>query len=327
MPLLSSLTHTGTRVGGQRERERQRREAGCVYFPRDYVGTRGYEKWMEGVAKEEKETWDRKPPAKRVNWEKVGTECPWKADWEGVLGLREVEGGDAKGGMGGDNSALLSTQREGDEGVDVDKPDPPGDQPNSDNVHKSIWILRGPETLSIIEALVKSGNSPVETLYAKTTSLRRKMALAASIKYKPFTGEFDPNIDANALYERALVMVRVRVPRSGSPEDLAVLYMMDDGEATKWKDAVGGGVGRSADLTEVSSFLISLDNRVVFIVVQLRMKGVGPGDKIIGFVTTGHYSLNEGKGAGLGAISLARYLDLCKQVNTYVTRPNVLDVF
>ena len=39
MPLLSSLTHTGTRVGGQRERETQRREAGCVYFPRDYVGT------------------------------------------------------------------------------------------------------------------------------------------------------------------------------------------------------------------------------------------------------------------------------------------------
>ena len=47
------------------------------------------------------------------------------------------------------------------------------------------------------------------------------------------------------------------------------------------------------------------------------MNGVGSGDIAIGYVTSGHYSLNEGKGAGLGAVSLAHIVELCRQARRY----------
>ena len=47
--------------------------------------------------------------------------------------------------------------------------------------------------------------------------------------------------------------------------------------------------------------------------------GVQPDDKMIGYVTSGHHSLNEGKGAGIAAVSLKEFIELCLQAQRYVT--------
>jgi ribonuclease P/MRP protein subunit POP1 len=101
MPFFSSLTYTGTRVGGQRERQTQSFEAGCAYFPRDYPFTHAYSSYVEQRADQEKDRWERKPPAKRTNFEKLGTRSPWKPDWDVVLGLQAPTSDD-----------LVTTQRE-----------------------------------------------------------------------------------------------------------------------------------------------------------------------------------------------------------------------
>lgn len=86
MPFLPSLIHTGTRVGGQRERASQAFEAGAAYCPRDFPCTEFYNKCWDERAVKEKAKWDRTPPAKRANYKKLGTRSPWRADWKLCLG-------------------------------------------------------------------------------------------------------------------------------------------------------------------------------------------------------------------------------------------------
>lgn len=264
MPLLSSLTHTGTRVGGQRERESQRREAGCAYYPRDSVGTRGYDSWAEERGKDEKKKWERKPPAKRACWENVGTSDPWQADWGSVLGIKKGEKKAVWGEMDFEMGGLMSTQREDETAMIVDSgEDVNGGAEEDSNAVHPLWLLRGPETVSIIASLTVSHAassslpSRATLLHTKITSLRQKIASTVTIRREAFTGELDSCINEQYLYQRALVMVRLRVPRSGSPEDLAIVYAMEDDEAMKWRDVVEECAGRTGKGDEVRSSMSS----------------------------------------------------------------------
>lgn len=94
MPLLTSLTHTGTLVGGQQQRDTQMLEAGVPQFPHDFPTTEPYRERAEAWEASERHQWERTPPAKRVNYERLGINNPWKADWGNVLGrcAQEVAG-------------------------------------------------------------------------------------------------------------------------------------------------------------------------------------------------------------------------------------------
>ena len=86
MSFLSSLTHTGTLVGGQQQRDTQMLEAGVPRFPHDFPTTEPYRERAEAWEASERCRWERTPPAKRVNYERLGIDSPWKADWGTVLG-------------------------------------------------------------------------------------------------------------------------------------------------------------------------------------------------------------------------------------------------
>ena len=86
MPFLTSLTHTGTKVGGQEQRDTQMLEACVPRFPHDYPTTEPYRERAEAWGVSKKNQWERTPPAKRVNYKHLGIDNPWKADWENVLG-------------------------------------------------------------------------------------------------------------------------------------------------------------------------------------------------------------------------------------------------
>jgi ribonuclease P/MRP protein subunit POP1 len=140
MPFLSSLVYTGTRIAGQRERQTQSFEAGLPYFPRDYPSTEQYTTYSKKREEEEKAEWERKPPAKRVNYEKMGTRSPWKPDWKVVLGLQTTE-----------DSDLVSAQR------DIGDVRP--------------WLLRGPAVPSILNNIRDMFN-PSAGLLAEINRLR-----------------------------------------------------------------------------------------------------------------------------------------------------------
>ncbi|OXG28540.1 ribonuclease P/MRP protein subunit POP1 [Cryptococcus neoformans Bt120] len=85
--LLTSIAYTGTLIGGLNERKVQHREAGTPSFPEHFgqVCVAG-EKWEKSKAEEAEKRWERKPPAKRVAFDKLGTSRPWIPDWSTLMG-------------------------------------------------------------------------------------------------------------------------------------------------------------------------------------------------------------------------------------------------
>ncbi|KAK0201890.1 POP1-domain-containing protein [Desarmillaria ectypa] len=255
MAFFSSLTYTGTRVGGQRECQSQAFESGVSYFPRDYPFTIAYKRYAQECESEARESWERKPPAKRPNYEKLGTKSPWRVDWEMVLGLSEDDVGDG----------YVSTQRE-----EADKATP--------------WLLRGPT--AIINNLSNLFSTDV-SLLAEVNRIRSKRGL------RPL----DSAIKSEDLLKGALVAVKVKMHKKGSPEDLAVIYSMSDDELISWEKSTRKLV---TDLAEN-------DNRP-------EELGYKPeSSPVIGYVTTGHFSLLRGEGFALGAVPLTNFLELREQ--------------
>lgn len=222
MPFQSSLTHTGTRVGGQRERGTQSFEAGTPYFPRDFPCTKFYEKHWAERADDERAKWERTPPAKRANHEKLGTRSPWRADWEVVLGLAVASGV---------NKDLVPAQREPQDTMEVDRA--PTVRP---------WLLRGPEVPAILAKVAQMFNHGAGLL-AEINRVRMKRGMDA----------LDASCRPGDLLKGALVMVRVKMLGRGAPDDLANIYRVDDAEAKKWIKEKGGKRD-DTEINEVHTF-------------------------------------------------------------------------
>ncbi|KIK12154.1 hypothetical protein PISMIDRAFT_121406 [Pisolithus microcarpus 441] len=285
MAFLSSLVYTGTRIAGQRERMKQYYEAGIAAFPADYPTSRACEVASEERAVLEREKWERTPPAKRANWEKLGTRSPWRADWDVVLGLEPVQSGaDTAEG-------LVPSQREDPAAAD-------GVQAVPVKTSLRPWLLRGSKVPSILSNL---SLSPPEFLN-QINKLRERHHLA----------QLGRDVDAVQLWRTALAMVRVKMVGRGVPNDLASIYKMNDIEARKWLAAMRQSASARTRDDEAP------DEREVrawpSIQIDLHLGDIQPAQEdIIGYVTTGDTSLSRGEGFGLGAISVDQYLTLRRQ--------------
>ncbi|KAJ7134557.1 NUC188 domain-containing protein [Mycena epipterygia] len=272
MPFFSSLTFTGTRVGGQRERQTQAFEAGTAYFPRDYPLCPAYAAYATARETEEHARWERTPPAKRANYAKLGTRSPWRADWGMVLGIEAPVDADA---------AFVPTQREeGDTTMAV--------QP---------WLLRGPTTRGLVEGLLLSGGAGV-----------RAAALADALNGMRLKRTMAPlAVAPDALLQGALVRVCVTPCTRGRPEDLALIYAVEDAEAQMWRRVLRRGEEESAE--------------------EMTLGDIKPTEtSIIGYVTTGNYSLSHGEGFALGAVTLVRLLELKQQAQRLASKELLVKV-
>lgn len=260
MPFLPSLIHTGTRVGGQRERSTQAFEAGTAYFPRDFPCTEFYDKFWDELALKEKAKWNRTPPAKRANYKKLGTRSPWRADWEVVLGLPVAPGVDAN---------LVPAQREPQDAMEVDKV--PTVRP---------WVFRGPEVPTILEKATEMFSNGAGLL-TEINRLRTKRGMDV----------LDPGYRPEDLLKGALVMVRLKMVSRGAPNDLAIIYRVNDVEVKK----------------------IIQDNGKTRADANEPPEAAPPHTSIIGYVTTGNMSLSRGEGFAIGAVPVSVQLELQQQ--------------
>ncbi|KAM5533607.1 hypothetical protein V8D89_012720 [Ganoderma adspersum] len=279
MPFLSSLIHTGTRVGGQRERQTQAFEAGCAYFPRDFPCTEAYDAYAEDRENEEHDAWERKPPAKRPNYDKLGTRSPWRPDWGVVLGLEQPA--TALGGQ-----VFLETQRE--KAMVVDGATAAAAAAAAKDKKVEQWLLRGVDVPQLV-AEVTSMLNPASGMLVQVNQVRAKR------KMDPLV-----NVRGEDLIKGALVQVSITLCGRGCPDDLAVIYRVGDDEAKEWIKAEAKRknglslIQDGPDETELSQV-------------------PPPRDGIIGYVTTGSFSLSLGEGHAVGAIPFAQYLELRKQ--------------
>ncbi|KAH8998691.1 POP1-domain-containing protein [Lactarius akahatsu] len=276
MPFLTSLIYTSTRVGGQREREHQAFEAGAAYFPRDFPACAAYEKFAAARATKDEERWKKKPPAKRVSWGKLSTLSPWTSAWHVALGLESALDGESGAGYWSDED-VVPTQR--------DDPPPPSDPASP------AWLLHGSRARTIVENLSRL-LGPASGLLSEINALRRKCELPP----------LDASVDANALLQGALVHVRVLLCGRGALDDMAFIYALEDQEARAWAAAHGPPralVGYEVDEEPMDAAELS--------------KVIPSDSALIGFVTSGNFSLSRGKGYAIGAISLVKFLEIREQ--------------
>ncbi|EGO23569.1 hypothetical protein SERLADRAFT_416006 [Serpula lacrymans var. lacrymans S7.9] len=266
MPFLSSLIFTGTRVAGQRERKTQAFEAGTAYFPRDYPFTDFYEQFAEERADEEKGSWERKPPAKRPNFEKLQTKSPWKPDWDVVLGIANSSRS---------TSDMVPTQRENNA--------PAGDADR----HVIPWLLRGADVPAMLDNAFKIFNHTAAVL-AEINRLRAKRFLDA----------LGPSTRAEDLWKGALVSVKLNMRRKGAPSDLAIIYRIEDAEAKQLMD-----------VTTKKTRMIEHDPSTE---IEISQATPSPAS-VIGYVTSGNFSLSRGHSFAIGAVPVAQFFNLQQQ--------------
>ncbi|PPQ68334.1 hypothetical protein CVT24_004815 [Panaeolus cyanescens] len=259
MPFFNSLVFTGSRVAGQDERQTQAYEAGIPYFPRDYPCTNSYEGYAEERESKDKSLWDRKPPAKRPNYEALNTKSPWRADWYTVLGLQSSDATSVN---------FMATQRE----------------PQVPVVQMKPWLLQGTDVKNIVSNLFSVFNHGT-SLVTDLNKIRLKRGL------EPLSRDIKPA----ALFQSALVNVRLSMCSRGTPEDLAMIYPLSDERVRQWKRLLEARRSKEVLLDEVK---------------EEDVHGVGD---IIGSVTTGHFSFLRGQGFAIGAVSLASLLQLEQQ--------------
>jgi ribonuclease P/MRP protein subunit POP1 len=260
MAFWSSLTYAGTRVGGQRERQTQAYEAGVPYFPRDFPCSSAYEKYADEKEIEERESWTKIPPAKRVNYQKLGVRSPWRADWEIVLGLKEA-GSPSDTGME-DAQDFVPTQR--DDRMDVDQNDTEIGDANAtvdasmdvDEFKLKPWLFRGSEVKKLLANLRTD----------LTTNLLKEIN---RLRQKRFLEPLNSSINPDEFLKHALINVKVIMFREGVPEDMAMIYQVSDDEAMNWEGLVRAHAERSGpSLLQVSSSRVRLHlsgNNVFFV--------------------------------------------------------------
>ena len=209
MAFLNSLIFTNTRVGGQLERQTQAYEAGTMYYPRDYPFTEAYNAHALDRESTDKSAWERKPPAKRVNFEALGTKSPWRADWEVVLGISIQEEESP------DSPAYVTTQRETVSEMNVEKP------------KIKPWLLRGSNVPKILSSIFSVFNYGA-TVLLEINKLRLKRGL------EPLSND----VKSGDLLKGALINVKITMCSRGAPQDLAVIYSLPDDLYKKWEKAL-----------------------------------------------------------------------------------------
>jgi ribonuclease P/MRP protein subunit POP1 len=185
MPFLNSLVYTGTRVGGQRERQHQSFEAGAPYFPRDLPSSSANE--MQACEEE------------------LADKSRWKPDWRRVLGLPPLP---------------IPAQHDPQIQQEPEEPE------ESESAIIRMWLLRGTDTRNIVKS-ASTLLSPAAAVFDEINRLR----LTRNI------GPLGSEANAEVLFRGALVQVRVTPVGRGSPEDLAMIYQLNNEQALKWRYA------------------------------------------------------------------------------------------
>lgn len=201
MAFWSSLVFSETRIGGLRERSQQYFEAGTPRFPEDYPGTIAFREFEERRRAADESYFNRRPPAKRPSYKKLGTPDPFLSNFESILSrwrtpmhysqfLRRVH----------NDQLLLSDSQP--------LPTP--------------WIVPDPVMKIVLEHLTGTRFLPTDPSSKLAERLLNFYQGAHQIQNGiPWAGVID-SIGINAL-----VRVKVTPCGKGSPEELGLIYYLD----------------------------------------------------------------------------------------------------
>ncbi|KAF8250458.1 POPLD-domain-containing protein [Wilcoxina mikolae CBS 423.85] len=261
-------SNNNIRFGGITEQRQVAFDHGLTWFPADFPGTEAGNIWEDEQARIRKETWDKKPKQKRLNYDAVkisgkkGEVGEWnRCDW-GILMTPEEEVVDDN--MDIDNvpttSSLLAPTPTQTLDSESTIPLPP---PESPIIEKKWWHIPTP----LISAL-----------------LRTHPSLPSSLQ------DISPSLLRNGIFN-----VKITLLHRGSPSEGGRIYRLPSNDPA-WKNlasAIRNGKGKKKHEKRDGG------------VVKAGNEGYPECPKeedLVGFVTTGNYSLTNGKAVGVGGI-------------------------
>lgn len=294
-PLLHSLVFTGTRIGGIREREAQAFESGAGSWPRDFVGSEQGALWWNAKATEDKFIWDRKPPAKRPNYLKHGWEAvdlrstedrvPWKPDWPGLVAGYAVDAA-----MTDEEAAINDSPAEA-------KP----------------YLLQLPAFSDVFVSLILAPEPAIVLLKA----INRHRSKRGLVALAPAT--------APRLLKAAMIRVSVEMLARGVAGEVGPIFSFADDpvsleeERSLRSSYSGGRKGHNADHeAAVRRFFRTYHQPMCSLIPGLSLTDqaavtIPPKSLVIGYITSGSFSLARGHGFALGGIPLEKLLELYKK--------------
>ncbi|KAJ3305208.1 hypothetical protein HDU76_005050 [Blyttiomyces sp. JEL0837] len=83
--LWKSFTFCGARAIGIEDRRNIYFETGIPSFPEDYPESQAHVEWAQQIGAELKQVWEKKPKAKRINYEKFGIQSPFESIFAKLL--------------------------------------------------------------------------------------------------------------------------------------------------------------------------------------------------------------------------------------------------
>ncbi|GAA6053897.1 hypothetical protein JCM3770_005322 [Rhodotorula araucariae] len=272
MPFWASLVYCTPRVGALRERAHQSYEAGATRFPEDFVGAPGFDECEARREDDERGYWERRPPAKRPSYAKLGTRSPWRVEMGDVLRKtwqRGTGAAEVSAGVGTQGSFLV------------------------------------PHTVA--KAVLVHGRKPVSAIAEDISSSPRARAkqLEHQLAHEWAGLSATPSATPGSAALLPLAMVRVKlVPcMRGVPEDLGLVYELDEETARVVRDKMDRaekGKGREVRATGEFDGAEDLCNPP-------------SPDQVIGRITTGSFSLSSGRGGGVAVLSLYRLLAMSER--------------
>ncbi|GAA5918262.1 hypothetical protein JCM1841_002134 [Sporobolomyces salmonicolor] len=316
MPFFSSLAYSTPRIGGLRERSLQFYEAGAPRFPEDYPGTQAFGEWEERREQSERGYWERRPPAKRPNYQKLGTKEPWRVEMEGVLERAWGEGGEEEQEEGD----LTAKEQEKGKGTEKQPaascsaqtgilPPPPAAATSSKTKEGGPYVVPLKVAKEVVSAVAsRQPTSPSSSAMELDPASSSSHNPAQSLQHSLFAAwrsrsEMKEN-DAHHLLRDAMVRVRLTPYGRGVPEDLGLVYELEDEQMGEVRAKLAGrrkGKGRaSASATGEGEGAEDLCDRP-------------SAEKVIGRLTTGTFSLARGEGFGIGVVSFYRYLRMVER--------------
>jgi len=295
--------------------------------------------WEVGAGEEEREREREREKKGEVG---VGG-SPWKPDWTGlVASVRRRRRGEKVVGGGIEASEEEMVVNEGNASTSNSTPS----TSTSTLPTPTPWLLRLPflsttllPSLLTTSTPTSASTSPAETLLSEINAHRSKRNLVAL-----------PSDQAEDLFDGALVRVTVKICGRGVASEVGPIYLLEeDGreDERRWREGYGGGrKGRDVDHDEEVSFVrritfslslsmfagglqipeeglgtpkekSSLTGRVRFVSFRFLLNQaetvLPPSSSMIGFHTSGAFSLARGKGHGIGTIPLFILLELMRK--------------
>ena len=271
MAFWIAFVYRGARTGALQESQTLALEQGAPFFPNDFPDTPAGEAYNKKLKEDGEAKYKRYPPAKRPNYDKLGAKSPFSPPWrELVKDWSSCEAASSK-----TLSVPVEITSNSTESITVVNESP---QTDTLLLHP-LYVLRSRSKLSVLRDSVSRVKKPHKSgsKHRVTTSNASSPVDLSSVVKE------DPN---------SLVCVRVRMVNRNVPvpnSALAIPSEEDTRRLTKCKDASGPVEPlHKGPLAQTSNK--SLRNSCT--------------REIVGYVSSGHFSLARGCGFGIGFCAL-----------------------